>query len=303
MRLVHLILIALAGLLGVEARTTAEIGDSIRADVPTTVTLINQSGYNATRILLSFYPPAWDGRSKFGRMGNQCLVLKEMALKPEANNTLSVTIPAFVAPAGTLCALELTLYNAPADPSRGIVGTMAYSNEFALVDGTGRWSQNELIPDGDLIMSPLSLLCEAVDCVRRCQDVAFPYQCKRDDLNSRHNSTAEDAEYECIRGCPGIRWPPIDVVQSAHAVEMLTGGASTPTRSTCAPTTWSASSYHGAEKDKPSSAVVAVPTQKPTGGTARSTPKLSTESSWMVKAGSVLFLTVLSLVALRRFVL
>ncbi|OIW23396.1 hypothetical protein CONLIGDRAFT_649433 [Coniochaeta ligniaria NRRL 30616] len=302
MRLVHLILVALAVWLGVEAGATAEIGDSVRADVATTVTLINQSGYNATSILLSFYPPAWDGKSNFGRMGNQCLLLKEMVIKPQANNTLNVTIPAFVAPAGALCALEFTLYNAPADPRKGIVGTMAYSNEFALVDGTGSWSQNELIPDGDLMMSPESLLCEAVDCVRRCQDVAFPYQCKRNDLNSRYNSTAEDASYECVRRCPGIRWPPIAVVNSALAVEALTGGKGTPTRSTCAPTTWSASLYHGAEKDIPSSAVVTVPAQKPTDGTATPTPKLSKESNWMAKAGSVLFLAVLGLVALWRFV-
>jgi hypothetical protein len=300
MRLVHLILVILAGLLGVVAGATAEIGNSVRADVPTTVTLINQSHYNATRILLSFYPPAWDGRSKFRRTGNQCLLLKEMAIKPEANNTLSVTIPAFVAPAGAQCALEFTLYNATADSSRGFVGTTAGSNDFALVDGTGRWSQNELIPDGDLMMSPHSLLCEAVDCVRRCQDVAFPYQGKRNDMNHRYNSTADDAKYECVRGCPGIRWPPIGVVRSSLAVAALTGGARTPTRSTCAPTTWSESTlYHGAEQDKPSSAVVAVPAQ--TDGTTMPTPKLSKEGSQMAMAGSVLFLGVLGLVALWRF--
>ena len=252
MHLLHLMVIALPSLSGLEARRTAkvEIGDSVRAEVPTTVTLINHSGFNATRVVLSFYPPAWDSKSKFGRTGNQCLLVKEVGIKPEANNTLSVTIPALVAPAGALCALEFSLYNAATEPSQGIRGIIADSNDFALVDGTGSWSHNELSPNGDLMMSPRSLLCEAVDCVRRCQDASFPYKCKRNDMDCLHNITADDANYECTRGCPGIRWPPISIVQNARAMEALTGGgASTPTRSTCAPTTWSASNRR-AKKDE-----------------------------------------------------
>ena len=200
--------IALASLSGLEARRTAkvEIGDSVRAEVPTTVTLINHSGFNATRVVLSFYPPAWDSKSKFGRTGNQCLLVKEVGIKPEANNTLSVTIPALVAPAGALCALEFSLNNAATEPSQGIRGIIADSNDFALV--------------------------------------------KRNDMDCLHNITADDANYECTRGCPGIRWPPISIVQNARAMEALTGGgASTPTRSTCAPTTWSASNRR-AKKDE-----------------------------------------------------
>lgn len=243
-----IILVTLAGLSGIKASATAQIDHSVEADVPTTVNLMNQSRYNATRILLSFYPPAWHDKSQFGKQGNQCLLIKETAIEPEANNTLSVTIPAAVAPPGALCALEFLLYNGPVT-SRGLSGITAHSNDFALVDGTGKWSQDELTPDGNLMMSPERLLCEAVDCVRRCQDEAFPYQCRPNDLNHQHNSTAKDIEHECLRGCPGIRWPPISAIKSARAMASLTGGAGTPTRSTCRETTWDPSVYQSTKQE------------------------------------------------------
>jgi len=242
----HLMLTALPQTLSVKA--SAEIQNSVKSSDQNTVTLVEQNCYNATRVVLSVFPPAWEDKSAWGKTGTECLLIKEMHIRPKQTNTISITIPASVAPAGTLCALKFFVYSALEDQAQSISGRAVDSNEFTLVDGTGRWSQNELLPDGDMMMGPSRLLCEAVDCVRRCSDTAFPYQCRRNDANARHNITADDAQYECIRACPGFsRRPPISIIQNARAMAKLTGGPSTPTTETCAP---AVSQYQTAGKDE-----------------------------------------------------
>lgn len=169
-----------------------EIADTVQADQPTTVTLEDTTtdsydAYGAVgfRIYLATTPPGWG-------TGPACWLVNYTAA---GVSQIQVTIPASVAPAGTV--LELS-YSAASD-EYGSFESFSYSNDFTLEGASGYWSALEL--NGYGLNNPDDTPCTALQCSRDCNDKYFP-DGTVNDMADEPESTYQSWS-ECFNSCPG----------------------------------------------------------------------------------------------------
>lgn len=206
-RLSSILLAAITSLFStVRAFDYFEIDGIVQAGQSTTVTVdLDQDEYYpyaaGYRIFLATTLPGWG-------TAPTCWLLNYSSI---ATTEVEVTIPASVAPDGTVLSLSLSLSEvAPDDGSFEFL----FSNDFTLEGGTGAWSAMEVNSSG--IGFPDDIPCTALSCARDCAneyypDGTIPYD-EYADISV--NSTFQNW-YTCLSDCPGSSLPPWDLTYNS----------------------------------------------------------------------------------------
>jgi hypothetical protein len=181
----------------------------VAANKSTTVTIVNDISSGASsfdaqfdlfRVYLAIITPnpslSYQPPSK-----PSCYLVNSTSIN---TTTLDIQIPALIGPSENAYSIVTLEYST--DPNGPVPSGFEFSDQFALVNGTGEWTKADLAQVFPLF--PDYLPCAAYPCARQCIQKGYPGNVNG--TSTSGNATGEAAfqtTYECMGACPGVTYP------------------------------------------------------------------------------------------------